>query len=70
MKFESDASWSLATGGVRASQQITPLESGLCYSVAESRCLLRPIGTVWRLLQCFVEWLMGFGCSWEDGVES
>ena len=60
MKFESVASWSLATGGVRASQQITPLDGGLCYSVAESRCLLNSIGMVWCLFPCFVEWLVGF----------
>lgn len=60
MKLESDASWSLATGGVQASQQITPLDGGLCYSVAESRCLLKSIGLVCRLLHCFFEWLVGF----------
>ena len=60
MKFESDASWSLATGGVQASQQITPLDGGLCYSVAESRSLLKSIGIVWWFLQCYVGWLLGF----------
>ena len=40
MKFESDARGSLAAYDGGASQQITPLDSGLCYSVTESRCFL------------------------------
>ncbi len=55
MKFESDASWSLATRGVRASQQITPLDSGLCYSVAESRCLLKSMGMAKRFCSVLLD---------------